>query len=196
MSDRSYGALMKILVDAHTNAMNRKIGGAKFPVNIGYAPILFDWFPGCQIIHLVRDPRAIYTSMVKVTLNRSSHDYPMKKLAAQSVRLPYILHQFRHATRFHHTYRGCANYYCLKFEELVNNPEEEISRLCAYTGIDYTPEMLNPPTGVGSKYADTRQQQLGFDTESLNRWKTHIPSLARKLLEFLLRSEMLEMGYR
>lgn len=63
-SNMTYKEIFSILIKEHTIARNKKRGGAKFPVDISYLPILMEWFPDSKFVHIIRDPRAIYSSMI------------------------------------------------------------------------------------------------------------------------------------
>ena len=59
-SNLSYKEIFETVIKTHTVARNKKIGGAKFPVDISCVPTLMKWFPDAQYIHIIRDPRAIF----------------------------------------------------------------------------------------------------------------------------------------
>ena len=194
-TDRSFRAIMQTLIDQHTEVVNRRISGAKFPVNIACTSTLVDWFPDCKVIHLVRDPRAIYTSMIKMSIKRSNIGILRKEFPAQLARLVYSSYQFRQTGAVHRRYAGSERYLLLRFEDLVREPETIMRKMCSFVDIDFMQEMLNPPTGAGSNYDDKIESKKGFDAKTLDRWKDHIPLSGRIILEAVLREQIKMFGY-
>ena len=194
-SDRSHRAMVDGLLIEGAKAKGKSITGSKSPVNIACTRELVDWFPDCQLINLVRDPRAIYVSMMKERMNRESSFVALKTLVHQFVRFVYVCYQYRSMCKVHRRYRGQPNYYFLKYEDLIVSPDQKIRELCDFCGIDFTPDMLAPPTGAGSFYGAKMNQSRGFDKQAIDRWKVSIPALYRFLIERVLRGEMREFGY-
>ena len=64
LSDRSFKDLFKAILEEHAVSKNKDIYGAKFPVHVSKVSRLIEWFPNCRIIHLMRDPRAIFASQL------------------------------------------------------------------------------------------------------------------------------------
>jgi hypothetical protein len=186
---------MQILLDEYAIVRNKTITGAKFPVNIVYVQNLVDWFPGCKLIHLVRDPRAIFISMINTGMRSTTSFVFVKKYWIQWIKFIYVCHQYKAALRAHKRYQSSPDYCFLKFEDLIEHPEDEIRKLCSFCDIEFTESMLSPPTGLGSFYGSQFERSRGFDKQSLDRWKERIPALYRRLLEGILRKEMDEFGY-
>ena len=194
-TDRSFRSILACLMHEHAKAVGCTRYGAKFPVNIEYTGKLARWFPGCRIIHLVRDPRAIYTSMIKMSIKRSEVGILRKEGPAQLARLFYAIQQFRQAARVHATFSGERGYLLLRFEDLVRSPEAMIEAMCKFADLDFLPEMLSPPTGVGSNYDEKKAGVSGFDADALERWKVHIPGFGRRIIEHGLRKQMEMFAY-
>lgn len=195
-SDRSYRAVMQILLEEHAARTGRRVAGAKFPVNIAHTPTLIGWFPGCRVVHLVRDPRAIYTSMVKMSEKRSRVALLRSEKPAQAARLYYAVQQYRHSGRVHAAYANEPFYHLLRFEDVIREPETTIRALCDFLGLEFRPAMCEPQMGVGSNYGDSSKAQRGFDARTLERWKEHIPRAGRAIIESLLKKEIATFGYR
>ena len=61
-SDRSLGAIARILIEETTRFSGCERACVKFPVDVGHIPELLAWFPDCKIMHITRDPRAVAMS--------------------------------------------------------------------------------------------------------------------------------------
>jgi hypothetical protein len=193
-STKSDKEIFRVLVEQHMIARNKKRGGAKFPVDISFVPVLMDWFPQSQFIHIIRDPRAIYASMVLRDMNTYSMLGNMKKFSIGIKRLFYLRRQYKQAVRIHNNCKNMNNYYLSRFEDIVTNPEKNLRKLCAFLQIDFNDNMLYPAIR-DSSYKKTERKK-GFDTKTLSRWKDQISPRKERLIKLLLKNEMNEMGYR
>ena len=192
-SSMSYKDIFKILLEQHTIARNKKRGGAKFPVDISYVPKLMEWFPNSQFVHIVRDPRAIYSSMVLRDTRKLSKPTKIKECLIKIKRLFYLWRQYKQAIKIHKKYNKMDNYYISRFEDIVSQPEKYIKDLCNFLKIDFKPDMVYPPV-VDSSYGEVAKNK-GFDKKTLSRWKNHISSKSETVIKLLLRNEMKEMEY-
>ena len=61
-SDRSVGAIARIIIEEITRFTGCERACMKFPVDVEHIPELTEWFPDCKIIHITRDPRALAMS--------------------------------------------------------------------------------------------------------------------------------------
>ena len=194
-SDRTHRSVMAIMLEEGAKAKGKSITGSKSPVNIVCTEELLAWFPDSKLINLVRDPRAIYVSMLKERLSRESSWLSLKTLLHQFIRFVYVCYQYRAMLKVHLHHRSSADYYFLKYEDFIDDPEKQVRELCRFCAVDFTQEMLSPPTGAGSFYGAKMQADRGFDRQAKDRWKERIPPVYRRLLERLLRKEMREFGY-
>lgn len=108
----------------------------KLPHNIFYAPIIARMFPGCKIIHCKRDAMDNCLSNFVQTYARN---HPQT-------------HDLYWLGRYHKDYQRMArawaeldeiNLYDLQYEDLVDHPEEETKKLCAYLGLEWSESMLS-----------------------------------------------------
>lgn len=192
-SNMSYKDIFTILLEQHTIARNKQRGGAKFPVDISYVPKLMEWFPDSQFVNLVRDPRAIYSSMVLEDKRRISNPNKIKLFFIGIKRFFYLCRQYKYAIKIHKRYRNMRNYYISRFEDIVSQPEKYIKQLCNFLKIDFKENMLYPSV-VDSSYGKSVKKK-GFDKDTLSRWKNHISPKSETLIKLLLKSEMKEIGY-
>jgi len=192
-STMSYREIFKILVEQHTIALNKKRGGAKFPVDISCVPKLVEWFPDSRYLHIIRDPRAMYSSMILMDKRRRSNQTKMKGCLIGLKRLFYLWRQYKKAIKIHKRYKNMDNYYISRFEDIVSQPEKHIKQLCEFLKIDFKENMLYPSI-VDSSYNDSKKK-IGFDKKTLSRWKNQISPKSEAMIKLLLKNEMKEMGY-
>lgn len=184
-------AVLEAVLTEHAAAAGKRRAGAKSPVDISRVATLLDWFPNSKIIHLIRDPRAIYTSMaVRDVPGADRGGFP--RLHAMARRLPYITLQYHQAATLHERYEGSANYLLSRFEDMLTEPEKYMSRICDFLGLDFRPEMLQTKR-IDSSYPGKAAQ--GMDTGAIREWETHIQSFERRYLDFALSRPMQRLGY-
>ena len=192
-SNMTYKEIFSILIKEHTIARNKKRGGAKFPVDISYLSTLMEWFPDSQFVHIIRDPRAIYSSMILKDLKNAPNLSKSKKNIIRITRLFYLWLQYKQAIKMHKKYKDMNNYYLSRFEDIVLQPETYLKQLCDFLKIDYKKEMLLPSV-VDSSYKES-QKKMGFDKITLSRWKNYISPKNEAIIKLLLKKEMKVMGY-
>jgi hypothetical protein len=185
-SDRSLKSIFEILLSLHAELNKKNRFGAKFPVHFSYADKLMEWFPECKIVHITRDPRAIYSSHSK-KMNDQYRGYVSK-----FVSFIHISMQFKWAGRIHGSLKGLPNYYLSRYEDIVASPDIYIRRLCDFLETEFKEEMLVPPVQDSSFQKNVEK---GMDRDALLRWKKHISPFAAMLMKVIVRKEMKEVGY-
>ncbi|MCU7890883.1 MAG: sulfotransferase [Candidatus Thiodiazotropha sp. (ex Ustalcina ferruginea)] len=168
------------------------------PRNIFYAGDLLQSYPNLRIVHIVRDPRDVlasqknrwkrrrlggdnipFSEIIRVWCNY--HPYTISKLWARATRL--ALH-----------YKAQERFYLLRFEDLVENPESEVQKMCGFLGLPYESAMLDIPQ-VGSSHRNNAEQQSGITKSSLNRWVDVLSSGEVFVCEKMTSSLMKKFSY-
>lgn len=95
-------------------------------------------FPESRIIHLVRDPRDAVLSFCEKrragTTTETQPDWPLVHFYAREW---YLTHQAIEAAQPPHRL-------LLRYEHLARDPQAAVARICAFLGVDFAPEMLDP----------------------------------------------------
>lgn len=177
--------VFKALMEASRIKNHKAMCGAKFPVYVGYAHKLFEWFPDCKIIHTIRDPRAIYASQLYKRTNEK-----FGKAKNLIIGLQHFVHinlQFRHACKAHMQLKTNPNYFPFYYEKLIADPGETLERLCSFLDIPFDTKMLKPNTYVNTSFREKKTGK-GFHKDSLNSWQNRLPSIISDLI-FLLNKQ-------
>ena len=196
-AERTERGVFTALLRTFADRRHRAIMGEKTPAHVGWVDTLLEWYPDGRVIHMIRDPRAVFVSELR---RRSQHavTLPYRWL----VRVPALMRAFillevgwawARAVAHHRTLsrRYPANYRLVRFEDLVREPEATVDGLCAFLGVEPEPAMLQQK--VVSK--GSRVGEAGFDAGAADRWRATIrPSEARWLGRMLGR-RIEEMGY-
>lgn len=209
-TDRSDCEIFRLLMQIYME--NKKsssdatiILGEKTPTHLYYVPTLFEWFPNTKIIHTFRDPRAIFTSVLKrVKTGKWGPKALFPSLPAWMID-PWIdpievfhvtkmwLDAVRLHTKYEHLYPN--NYYLLRFEDLVNEPEQQLQQVCRFLNIPFESRMLDSIDIVGSSFQQQRRVFTGLDKTATHRWQEHIHPLARAWFSILGGKYLKQFGY-
>ena len=133
--------------------------GEKTPYYVLLMEHIAELFPGAQFIHLYRDPRDVAASYLE--------QYWVPGGTALRV-ANYLVHVFRRveqATRHLGSEKFCA----VKYEDLVDDPERELRRLCAFLGEDYDPAMLQFAKRQDAGYLEVEEGWKGLTRQELTR---------------------------
>ncbi len=161
-----------------------------------YAPDLFNWFPGLKFVHLLRDPRDNYASLKSgVTKHYSKLGEGDKEtLASLLNRYSTGLKAGLAAQEAH----GESHYLFVKFEDLTQDLESQIHKVCAFLSLDFE-ETLLQPTLLGKPNKGNNMDGETFknvDSRNVNRWKERITDEEAMIIEFHLGDLMEKFGYK
>jgi hypothetical protein len=133
--------------------------GEKTPYYAGLAEHIAELFPRARFIHLYRDPRDVTASYLE--------QYWVQGGTALRVSnyLLHVFHRVEQAAKRLGPDRFCA----VKYEELVDQPERELRRLCAFLGEDYHPEMLQFARRQDAGYLELEEGWKGMTRQELTR---------------------------
>jgi hypothetical protein len=83
------------------------------------------------------------------------------------------------------------NYYPLRFEDLVKDPDAQIRQVCDFLGVDFQKQMLNQIVVSRGFQAG----QAGFDSQAADRWKEYIGPWINRWFLFWFRRPLKQFGY-
>jgi len=133
------------------------------------------WFwPGARYIHLVRDPRDVASSVVKMNWSGNVWAAVQRWTAAERT-----------------WNRVCESVpaqqrYEMRFEHLMTTPQAELARLCTFLGLDFSAEMLSYPQHSNYKLPDPSVTY---------RWRKHMAPTSVRLVETQVGALLTDRGY-
>lgn len=170
----------------------KKRWGEKTPGNLFYADVLLEMYPDARFIHLVRDPRAGVSSMMKtdffpddIAFNAMSRRKYMRKgrgILDASVPAEQRL--------------------MLRYEDIVTSPETTIRAICHFLGEQFEPAMLSfykDSSRYMKEAASTSFNKAAtkpISAEMLDKWKKHLTSGQVAMVEAICNKEIKEFGYK
>jgi len=160
--------------------------GDKTPVNTLHLRWIDRVFPDARYIHMIRDGRDAISSYVKAGIYSNVDE---------------AAHRWSNSVTM-----GCEfgkdnpeRYLEVRYENLVQNPDKEIQRVCRFLGLTFSPNMLrfqDEVDDLGDTHLDHhRGLQREINTDSIGNWKTRLSTDESKRVETLIDEELLKLGY-
>src|SRR5204863_4319741 len=148
-SDRSLGAIARILIEEITRFNGCERACVKFPVDIGHMPELFAWFPGCKVVHITRDPRAMAMSKTNDPSGTAIRVLQHPRLAwlIRKMTVWLVIAQYRRTSLQHMRFKHLPIYRLFRYEDLLADPEMVLKTLCKFIDADFTEDLLHPEKG-------------------------------------------------
>lgn len=186
---RSYSELITAIYETYAEA-NRKIRwGDKDPDNVIEMDVLWNLFPGCRIVHIVRDGRGVANSLR--TLEWGSRN--LVKLARDWSWRVTLAHKMGMML-------GPGYYHEVRYEDLVRSPEAVLRGICKFVGEPFDREMLAYHKNAGAAMPDS---SLKFHSSSIQSpdpakvaaWQREMSVADRALFEEVAGATLEEFGY-
>jgi hypothetical protein len=178
----SYQELFLSLLRFFARVHGRRRCGEKTPHNALVAEMLCRWYPGASVFHLLRDPRDAVASMLRMpwapgNVRSNARSWLQFNLAAWRL-------------------RNSPRYLLVRYEQLVEQPEQELRRICAFVGEDYSPAMLTPNWDPTADLPWFRRAEELVTTERLGKWREELTADQVALVEWYVGSHMQTFGYQ
>ncbi len=181
-TDRSERAFFLTMMQTYarltTGANETPILGEETPTHLYYVPTLLQWFPQANIIHLLRNPAAIfveYLKEIKMGYGGLQVKFPTAPnwLLSPLVAPVEVLHVSKlwlDAVKLHQQYlkQYPQQYRLFTFEALVANPAAQVQQICQFLNIPFESAMLN-----GAALAAPNFKQ------NINAWQTETGAATR-----------------
>ncbi len=169
-----------------------KIIGDKNPRYTFFIPQLIKLFPNAKFIHLVRDYRDNIVAIQRA-----------RKIIQESGNTYVALGRWKLYNKF---ILNCKKkfpdrFYTLRFEDLITNPDKEMSLLCNFLSINFKTEMLDYQNRIDGYYSDKNFHRLHsslkkpFDNSKIDEWKKILPKEKAMRSEILVGNFAQAFGY-
>lgn len=193
-SDRSLGAIFRILVEEGTRSFGYNKCLIKFPVHVAYVQKLKYWYPNAKIIQITRCPMATTVSKMSdpggtIKLIKK---YPVFRKGIIIGAKFYVILQYIISSYVYKNMKGTKGFEIFSFEELVHRPEKTLRKLCRFIEIKYINDMHNP--NIGQPSSITGKYYRKFNSEVAVRWKYQMSKWEYNIINFMTRSSIKRLG--
>lgn len=185
----TYGHLFALFHRHHAQRRGRTRWGDKSLHTEHYASQIFREFPEARIVHMIRDPRDRYASILK------RYEDSEKGISAAMGRWLASTWQARKNLR-----RFPNNVLVLRYETLAQHPETTLKKVCAFIDEPYRSEMLSmqgaPEHGEsGGNSSFTRFEPGTISTRSIGRYRKVLAVEDIAFIQFCAGREMRQFDY-
>jgi hypothetical protein len=187
----SFPAIMRRFHQVYARFHGKRYWGDKNTGNLMELDQLNAMFPTCKIIHLVRDGRDCALShLSKEYVYGYENTLRVAVEWKEQVTLCHKMGAMLPSERF----------YELRYEDLLADPEKELSRLCAFLGIFFSPLMLKYHEQIGKYVPENRMglwPLLNRPPVASNafKWKSRMKTGDRAVFERIAGPVLREFGY-
>jgi len=182
-------------------ATGKSIPCEQTPRNIFYAEALLKAFPNAYVVHIVRDPRAVMASQKKrwQRRNLSTDTTGVSRYQALRVWVNYhpltIARLWRRATEVAARLAGTDRFTAIRFEDLVNNGEATVRKLCEDLKVDFQPEMLDVGRVNSSHESSVGGAKKGLHPDAIDMWRKTLGPAEIAITEKLCATQMRQYNY-
>lgn len=179
------------ILKLYLNRIDKTIPGDKDPRNLDFIDKIYSYFPDAYILHIIRDPRDVVLSRTK---------------ANWSKQWPFFMHASMYNAqlkrgRKHTSELFKEHYHEVYYEELIENPENELKSICKWIGLDYSSNMLNYQD-TAKNLVSTSEMQWKKETlgpllkKNKNKWKHSFMPYEVQLIEKICAPVWENLPYR
>lgn len=192
------------LLNKHRDNPTLSFFSEKTPNNIDVAQELLTLFPDAFFLNIIRDGRDVLVSHLDVEQRfiKSSTAYNKAGFAIESVcalwnkSVDYYFKLIANDTLKDRVID-------LIYEDLLQHPERELTRICKRLGIDLEPGMLTPdknkvgegPLQVDNIWHTEAMLNASFDTSKIGRWKDQLSFFEKRKAEKLMQKNLKRLNY-
>ena len=197
-AERTERGMFQAFMRVYADMAGRPVMGEKTPTHLNYVDTLLEWFPDARVIHMLRDPRAVYVSDRYRRQSRDRFPYNLMRrvpLLLESYLLVLYSISWRRALGKHSRLlkKHPGRYMLVRFEDVVKKPNETLPGVFSFLGVAM-PQSVESDLVVPQRHG-MRSSGEGIDPQAADRWRERIKSPARRFLELTLRGPMRRYGY-
>jgi hypothetical protein len=159
----------------------------KTPTYVHYLPVFHKMWPGMTAINAVRDPRAVAASWIKTGFSKVSEPVAVAVEWRRSVRAAET------AAR-----QGTA-LLTVRYEDLVEQPETVLRKVCAHSSLRYEDELLEFHEAADESAPHLQWMQnldQPLSTGNVDKWKEQLSAEEVFYIEVVAGSALEQYGYK
>lgn len=185
-----FGSLLESMYEEFRVKEGKPLWGDKTPMHVQYMWIVRYFFPTARFIHIIRDARDVAQSVAAKSWGprHISHaGYYWKWLVLSGMINGRMM--------------GSKNYYEVRFEDLVSNPESTLREITAFAGLKYSNMLLKYHEGSAAfDYAakgneGSKRLQQVLDPKRIYLWRESMPPSQIKSVDRQAGAVLRLLGY-
>ena len=173
---------------------NPKLWIEKTGMSEVYTKEIFEWFPNARFIHVIRNPKDVWSSVLKNWPKEKNIHYSWNHFLQSVIELSRASYKFAIDNQKEYGNK----YKIVKYEDIVQKTKLTMEELCVFLGIKFENILLNP-TILGINWQGNSSHNVKFKSVSSNHvdnWKSgQISEDDLMVIEYLLSDFMDYFGY-
>jgi Sulfotransferase family len=166
----------------------KTIWGQKTPRFVRHGELLKRAWPNAKFVHVVRDPRAVVSSLIRSDQHQSNALFGSKRWLNDVAAGLKLQEKFPNDVLL------------VRYEDLVRNPEHEVRKVCDHLGLDYEPETVSPKGTETKEYGAWYQNAHALldrppDPDRIDLWRKKLTPRQLRLVESMCGELMTKLGY-
>ncbi len=174
--------------EIYTDKNKKEIWGQKTPRFIRYGRLLKKYYPDAKFIHLIRDPRAVVSSLIESDVHQSNVLYGSRRWI-NDVKKGIMLKE-----------RYPEDVLEIRYEDLVSDTKKELQRICRFLEIGFDKNMLKyyrSKKEYGWYYSNIHSKlSKPVDKRSISKWMSKLDKRQVILIENICGELMEKLGYK
>jgi hypothetical protein len=180
----------KEITDLLKNKYQKDVLVDKDPRNLENISKIHQYFPLARIVHIIRDPRDVVYSKTKANWS-SKRPYWLHAMIGEAQMIKGLLSASK---------LNSETYHQLKYEDLLETPEEVLNKLCSFLGLIYEPGLLR----FNEKAQElVTKEEMQWKKETLQplkkenkyKWKEYYSPFQLAIIERIAEGSMNKFGY-
>ncbi|MEO1400868.1 MAG: sulfotransferase [Cyanobacteria bacterium J06635_1] len=186
----THRTLFESMLEIYAAQLNKVRWGEKTPMHYQHLDQIFDWYPNASVLWLLRDPRAVVSSLLRA---HWASDY-----TDENARL------------WDQSLRDYERYWCsnvrvkqVRYETLLTQPQTCLKQICEFLDVPYIPDLINRRSLANSpivnrpKWAANHLHQAlaPLEMTPLEKWKQQLSRARVEIIEQISRDAMARYGY-
>ncbi len=186
---RSYSQLISAIYATYARSQGKCRWGDKDPDNAVELDVLWNLFPSCQIVHIVRDGRGASNSLRKMEWGSRN----ILKLARDWSWQVTLAHKMGMIL-------GPKYYLEIRYENLVRSPEATLRSICEFVGEPFCTEMLAYHQHAGAAMPESSMKFHATSVQAPNpekatAWRREMSVADRVLFDEVAGATLAQFGY-
>lgn len=185
-ASRNYAEAIRDLFEIYALSQGKSRYGDKTPGHVLHIPALARLFEEARFIHIIRDGR-------NVMLSNFETDFGPAGIAEGALVWRRLVSEGRRTGRALGPERYCE----VRYEDLLDDPETSIRRLCTFASLEYHDDMLGY-FERGSAIVGSAEHHRNLDlppTKGMRDWRSEMPAHQLAVFERLAGDQLEAFGY-
>lgn len=160
--------------------------GEKTPIHFVYIPQILKFYPNAKFIHIIRDPRDVFNSMIASSWVKI---FPFEEK----------INQFKISSGLHLSNK--ENIISIKYEDLVLNTEKTLKEIFSFSNLNYTEKILSnfnkeENLNFSEKFEPWKKNnKKNIDKKNIFKWKNEKEKPLYYYISSQLKQEISNLGY-